>query len=453
MNKINYILESLNKNRINESYPIDIPKVSLPIKESELKILYTYINKKYFNGELPTVRLKMAPLAKNFHGKTHVEWDNTGKIKDLLITMATINANNLESTINTLAHEMIHIWQYNMYAKTDEKKYTDDTYSFFSFGEVNTRGHGDFFKQHMDRLNSKGFNIDIQSGVTPEMELTKEFYGIVFYTESDEVVFLVSPDNPSKEIENIISNVEEKMGPNFFSSYTIFKSLDSRMLLGTRLTKTFALPKNNFRITSVKKEVDDIIHSKLSQLVSESKPEDIVVKGNSANIPKGLVPTLQRIHKYRSSSWSTYFQTAILNTEEFKQLGRIVGVKLDGKEDIPNGITQEVIDTIKKDWLDISDAEIKRSDTVSYIISDIRWEIHKKAIPINPKMMSGFMEKYNYNFKDRVDFNRFLKLLYEELANSLLKDMKKAISYNKDMDKTVPEIVRRIFAGTVFEIK
>jgi hypothetical protein len=336
---------------------------------------------------------------------------------------------------------------------TGDRKYADDAYNLFSFGEVNTRGHGNYFKQQMDRLNGEGFNIEKESGVTPEMELTKEMYGIIFYISGDEVVFLTTPTDPTRDIGGIIENVEEKMGESFFTSYTIFKSLDSRMLLGTRLTKNLQLPKNNFRITYIRSAIDEFLHSRLSKIIKVSEPEDIIVKGSSDNIPKDLVPTLQSIHKYRPSSWDTYFKTCILNTAEFKHLGNIVGIKLNGILDIEHGITQEVIDTIKKDWMDISDVEIKRSQSISSMITDVRFAMMTKKTPIEDKKISEFQSKYDSDFKERVDFQRFLKLFYEVLGTELLKNMKKSPSYTKDMDKTMPEIIRRLFVGTQFELR
>ena len=137
------------RNVLSDPY-IDI---DIPVDNKILKFLYSEYNSKLFGGALPKCRLKFAPLAKNFHGKAHVEWDGGRKIKDLLITIAALNKNDPKNVIDVLVHEMIHIWQYYMVAKTGDNSYSDDTYSFFAKGDPNYRGHQENFKRWMNKFN------------------------------------------------------------------------------------------------------------------------------------------------------------------------------------------------------------------------------------------------------------------------------------------------------------
>lgn len=442
------ILDNLNiqrnREKLNEAFPSDMPTVSDVIKAKDLEVLYKHINKNYFRNELPKARLKMAPVAKNFHGKTHVTWNDDGSIDDLLITIATINQKNLNQVINTLAHEMIHVWQFHMYAKTGDRKYADDTYSFLSFGEKNTRGHGHNFKKLQDKLNGQGFEIEVASGINPETELDDEIYGIIFEVDRDEVVFLITKQDPSRYIREIIASVEEKMGAGFFTSYKIIKSTDSMMLLGTRLTKQFELPKNNFRVSYSSSEIDKIVNSSLSKVIYKSTKDDVISKGSEAKVPPSLVQTLQRIHKYRDTSFDSYMKTALYNTEEFKHLYHKAGFRITGKPDPQNGITQEIIDTIREDWLAITDAELKRSSSLKHIVSTLVMEILTRKIPLSDKVVNNILDSYKYNFEERVEFAKFKDLLHEALENDLKKRNKK----NPNLYKDIKVIVANVFKGT-----
>lgn len=430
----------------------NVPNFLTPASDKDLKLLFNYFNKKYFGGKLPKTRLKFVPLAKRFHGKTHVVIVGN-KIKDSLITVATFNKNDREQVINTILHEMIHVWQYFRYAETGDNSYLDDTYSFFAKGEVNLRGHGKNFKDWSNRFNKLGFKIDIADGFRPDLELTNPFYGIVFYTPGDVVVLLTSKNDPTEKIDEIIKEVEKKAGDNFYTDYTLFKTTNSKIITGTRLTKSFKLPKNVINIMFKESFVQDIVNSKLSKIIlrKEIEKEKLTATTDSSKVPPELVQTIQLMHKHRGSDLETYYKNVLINTKQFKHLMHVPGYRFKLEPDVDNKITPEIIDYIKKDWETISDQEIKRSNPFRFAYTDVKLALLQKS-SISKSDLNSIMSYYNSHFKDRVDFDRFKRLLYEFLISKMLKDAKK-IKGGEVLDKEVLEKILRdnVFKGTILE--
>jgi len=419
-----------------EKYPLGIPDIDLPANNKDMVALYDYINRKYFKGGLPRPRIKFAALAKNFHGKTHVVFNPEKGIKDLLITMASLNKNNKDHLINTMAHEMIHVFQYSEYSKTNDKKYLDDTYSFFSTGDVNTRGHGATFHRMANQLNSDGFEITVSSGIAPMTSLEKEMYTVVFdlVADKDVVIYLLSANDPTSKIKDIIAEIEKVMGSGFYSKYVISRTKDSQAVAATRLTKQFKLPKNVHNIRFRKNLVYDIVNGPLTKKIKEVElSADDLASANSSGVPNSVVRILQQLHKYRNGELSSYFKTTIYNTQEYKHLFRMVGTGISDAKAYPeHDISQETADYIIKDWKDITDAEIKRSDRVKHLVADFVRALPKVAdadldsLVSTRRYISQFMsDDFSRYFADRVAMPRFKKLCRQAFFTVLKAQAKK----------------------------
>lgn len=446
MGQINELINLMED--IELDLPKDFPNISTPVQKKDLSILYTYFNKKYFKNSLPKVRLKFAPLAKKFFGKAHIKWEGT-EIKDLLITIADLIRGAKNEVVNTLLHEMIHIWQYMMFSKTGDKTYLDDFYSSLDRREHNLKGHGETFHKWANKFNAQGYKIDVSSGLPAEIKLIKEVYCIAFDMKGDESIFFFSTTDPEKSIESIITQVERRMGADFYTGYIIFKSKDSSVVQGIRLTKELRLPKNSVYLKFRKDWVESMIASPLSSGHKRVKSELSDKKvSNATAIPSSVVQTLQAVHKFRGYDFMTYLKTVIYNSEDFVHLKKIPGHKITGIPDPENGITAEIIAYIRQDWAEITDIEIKRNKAFKYSLMDVKGIIsgREKASDIVAEIIKIYEDK----FKDRVDIKRFKKLWFAFLISGFKKEAKKNSKYDEYTDE---KRLSELFKGTLLESK
>jgi len=423
---------------------------ALPANNRTLSYLYDEYNKILFSGSLPKCRIKFVALAKNFHGKAHAKV-KANKYADYLITMAKFNINNSKKLIDTLVHEMIHIWQYNMVNKTGDTSYTDESFSAMLLErDKHKRGHGKHFKQMMDKLNSKGFDITITSGDTPDINLDKEYYGIIFKTHDPNVIIYVySAFNVVDKMDTIIEEIEKRAGSNFFTSFIIFKSKDSRLIQGTRLTKGGKLPKNVFNIFYNQK-VYKIVESPLSKIIEEGEavesPVDPENKVNMADIPATVIQMLQRMHKYRGKAGlNQYLSTFVMNHPDYKHLAKIPGLRFTMETSHPD-FPDHIKEYIKQDWMDISVAEIKRGNLFKSILHDVHY-----SIVLNREISPNTISNWEYAYRDieeRVDKDKINKLLVPFLVNGIKKKNKK--SGKTQDDKSIKIDVINLLSGTPF---
>lgn len=184
-------IDLLNLCETMEDLPAIYPEVKLPIDVREMQRLYDLFNKKYFDGKLRKIPLKI----RSFKGKFgHVLTVYNRKSGQLIIKELTLNKlvnNNRKRFINTLLHEMIHV---------ENTQLTQDTGDFKYF----KTGHGRYFLDKMNYLNSVGFNISVTSDIEMEATTDKEYYGIVFKTDTGGVIpFATKKKLSSKAIETL----------------------------------------------------------------------------------------------------------------------------------------------------------------------------------------------------------------------------------------------------------
>lgn len=412
--------------------PDHYPHVNVPATTKDLKNVFDWANKKYFSNSLPKTRLKFASLAKNYMGKAHVKWGDEYKIKDLLITIASMAKNDPKVFVDTLLHEAIHIFQFKMSSKDKGKGgWLETTWAeIFASNDKHTYGHNKYFHQYADKMNRDGFNVTITADGQVEVDLTEEFYGVTFYNNSDSVIMLFCKDNPKDKIEQIIASVIERVGAGFFTRYEIFKTKDTNVLQGTRITKSWELPKNVINIQFAKKYVDKLVmNSKLTKVFSkEVIPEDQQTNPTAnKQVPNEIVQTVQRVHKYRGSSFDAYAQTVYFNA--FSELRKIPGNELgywkyEGVK-FPEKINKETAEYIHKDWMAISDIEIKRGDGFKLALTTVKRALSFDKGVLDSKGKERLKYEYEKNFKNRIDIKKYSKLLINFLVSKMVAEAKK----------------------------
>jgi hypothetical protein len=139
-------------------------------KFENVKPMYDYYNKLYFNGACPVVKFKKSANSKIW-GMAQLEWLNNKPVYTFHINESTMIDRVLFT--NTILHEMIHLFQY---AKGNKLRGLDPEAAMAAMHD----NHGPQFQAEMHRINSFGFGI-IMAGTHEEIarESTEDFYAIV----------------------------------------------------------------------------------------------------------------------------------------------------------------------------------------------------------------------------------------------------------------------------------
>lgn len=429
-----------------------------PISLDDVKKTYKRFNKDIFGGKLPDVRLKWASLAKNFYGKYHHVYDKDGDTaKDRLITLATVLQKDSELFEDILLHEMIHVWQYWMQEKTGDSKYIDHVW-FDPETDIHKRGHGPHFAGEMKRINKLGYNVTREGDLQIEKELTSPVWAIIFNSATERGVFVYSVTDPKNKMDEIIANLEEVAGTGFFTSYTIIKTTDTVANTGLRLTKDFNLPKNSMNIYISSEKISSYLaNSSLSTLVGG---DDIMPSGElDQTISPEETQLLQKLHKWRGGDFKSYLITFINNTPKYSALIRTDAYKANnwasqlsidnweyGKE--IKGIPKDVIETVRKDWMNVSDVEIK--PVFKYASTDIYKAITSEDKKVNDLFIKNIQNKYDSDFKGRVSMDKFKDVFYKVVLSDLKSKFKK---YGREFDaKAIENVIRSVvLKGTILE--
>ena len=421
----------------------NFPLINTPATQTDLEDMFEYLNKTYFSNQLQKTPIKYAPLAKNYFGKAHVDYTPEGKIKRLLITISAKIKTDAERLVNTLAHEMIHIWQFQMNEKENTRKYTDATWAeIMSSNDRHTWGHNSYFLTEMKRLNTLGLNVDVVGDAPNGIELTKPVFGVLV----NENIVLWNPSDPSKYINTILESVKDNIGITV-NDYVIFKTLESNITLTTRITKDWKLPKNVLNVKYSKKWIDDLLLDKGVTIIANEK--DIVIKDldNTNEVSSEIKQMLPQIGKWKATSFDSYFKTCWMNA--FPELGKIIGRLLysEGKEfkgaKVPNQISMIEAKFIYDDWVNISDSIIKKSKMFDSFFTDLRFMIMRKAS--NQNNIDNLISKYEDEFKERVSFDKFKKILSDVIVDKFKKQFKKD---GKTFDIEYIKTLNVFFKGT-----
>ncbi len=428
-----------------EDYPSKSPSIGSPATNKDLITIYNAFNKSYFKGELPKCEIKFSKTMRNTHGKTSVQYSShLSGIKRLNMAINAVNMTDLDKLYNTVAHEMIHVWQFAMAAKTGEHKYVDRRASLLSRGHF-TKGHGHYFTLWMNKLNGQGFSVSISDDVGADSTIDT-VYGLVLYfrDDPDSCMLLYMQSDPTSKMDDLFKNIDDRFGQGFFARYVLFKTTSGVIITGTQLTKSFGVPKGAVNIKYAKGPVDDIVHSDKSSII---KAEDIGERDET--LPASVIQMVQVFHKHRPKmGLKSYYANIVINLPEYKGKFDIKKVR---EMDPHDGIPDEIKEYIRKDWMDVTDAEINRTHTFKSFYYDVK-DALRKGSRLAPNAVDEITDDYDQDFKDRVDFERYKTLMQNWVAKKLVKD-KKAGSLGTTAKEVIAGLQNTLFKGTVLENK
>lgn len=420
------------------------PDLELPLTPKDLTDLYAKFNTQYFGGWLPACRLKWTALNKRALGLAHCAYGKSAAQNKYRITIASFLRNDLVQAVDTLLHEMIHIWQFHKASTTGDKSYLDLTF-FDMYRPSIERSHRKHFTHWMNQFNSRGFNVTITGDAPTELELTRIFYIIIAHAESDKYpTVLHSVSDPAPHLDTIIEQLTERRGS--IDRCTVYKTTDASCLLSVRLTRANKLPRNVVNLSFMREYAEQLSKSPLTTLVID-KTIDHAEGAVTGEVPSEVVQFAVQYRKWRNNSLATYLKSIIGNVSVIRHIKIPYDFKHDN--DLSNFAEADalVVRYLIDEWMNISDPEVKRCDAIKYLFTDFSYAVMGKggtATKIKDRDVTSFKERYRDDFAMRVDWKRWLKLTQTQFVSLTKAQAKKyRRPFDADATKQVIELIFR----------
>lgn len=397
----------------NEVLPVVYPDVALPITKKTLDALYKEFNKKYFANKLRNVKLGFTSSAKHF-GVTRPTTDASGGIATITVLMNKGIQSNRKKFIDTLLHEMVHVWQFEQYHTTRDVSYLDN--------KASIKGHGSTFERQMNIINGRGFGIEKRSDASHmEIPLT---YIIAIRTISKFIIFK-SPTNFFGSEKKMLDELGKLYG-DALQSYSTYTSESTHVLSLPTLTKALGIGRNTKRIFMTQDVIDKIAADKTTKQIS--KDIDISHSAIDAGVPGDVVAQVKRLHtNIRALTFADYLTFAIKNTA-------LSTTQIPAAYQYPSKIEslpQDVIDYIYADWREVSATEIKRTESTTMITTQIS---NMLAGTADIRDVADLVDKaFTIYFEERMKRAAYTKILFAKLLSIVVARLKKAPqAYNQE---------------------
>jgi len=130
-------------------------RLSYRTNKKEVKELYSIINEEIFNNELPPTKLEVRSHCRGYWGVCIADGFSNKKKRSQCIIRVSDRWYCRQWLINTLAHEMVHQYQWDIYSKER-----------FHQGKDPIMSHGPSFYVFRDQLKEHGIVLKKSIGIT-----------------------------------------------------------------------------------------------------------------------------------------------------------------------------------------------------------------------------------------------------------------------------------------------
>lgn len=206
-----------------------------------LDSLYAWCNSRYFGNKLPVARMSWnSRLTSTF---AFFEWESGSRFSGPCITVSKRLDGATYELLDTVVHEMIHVWQYSKYLRTGNVRFLDVVPE--RGYEFDSSWHGRYFYSWVDILNSKFPEMDLaasRSGYPTDLGIKiprKYCIHIVFDGGSciEEALFGCSSEITESH-EKTLSQVTDLYGYDPLISLSVFSTESSDIGVFPQLTKS-----------------------------------------------------------------------------------------------------------------------------------------------------------------------------------------------------------------------
>lgn len=272
------------------------PEFPMPPKPADIKRLYTYFNKRYFNNGCPDVSKVRFVIAggKKHSGLATMNWGPNGdKIYSLRISRQAMS--HRERIANIVAHEMIHLMHF--------KRYYED-----GLMEYSGASHGPLFAQDMARLNEKGFKVTVKDHDNDAVVMDAEHYALLVRFENDWYLGVFDDKPFQDKLLPLVDKLRQyTMSKETAKHYVYGVTRSSHIFRFSRLTAQQQIPKRKLHGY---KHDNEVIQNILSdfKIVKENDlvPEDKTIR-------KEIARAVNQMATNRDHDLQTFIRSTLAN--------------------------------------------------------------------------------------------------------------------------------------------
>lgn len=366
------------------------PVFPLPPSKKKLGELYEHFRKKYFDKECP----ELNELAIKFAGKgrfTGRSVYKAGKKPNFELQFASRGVTNVKRVINVLLHEMIHLHFFYMWHTTEDPYYYRES------------GHTDGFKEWMNYLNTKGYEVQLKEDVVENVATEFPIYilGIKCewegdnpsYWENGMAIYWSLKSIDKDKVDAIVNQVKKFLSSSYLDPVrtVVGISRNPNAMLFPRVPST-KIPSKKVRVYTHDSKVDDIIKGLSSQEIT-----DLDVSDEFRALQSGIDYSVNDLFE----SFPVYRSRVLQNSLGFKYAASSYN-KLGEKEK----------ELIYKSWRQATDAALLNSDVVKNIRKNmLRWDLDKE------EAIEYLVPYYLNNFEGRRSPEEFANLIVKMVGD------------------------------------
>jgi len=342
--------------------PSIYPEISLPMKESDLRGMYKNFNLKYFQGYLPEdIKISISSKSSKWYG---------------LASSSSIKINKFigmyrKEIIDTLLHEMIHIWQFKKVKETGDRSYITVSRAEKTI-EKKTYAHNSYFFSWADKLNSIGFDINEKADREVDVDMEDEMYGVVIYLEDEKYVLAYQKEQFDPMV---VADELQSFSPKNFTKYLYFSTKDINIIPYTKLVKGHIRKNYRFGVYTNKQYLEAMINSSLANIIKKDdikKPESI--EDEAMQQVKYLL-SLPVFKKSRiTHNFESFFRIVMSNVKvkEIQTIMSSISMKLvDNPYLIIDKIPYKYNEIVYKFWKDIKPKNLINSNVIYTIFYSV----------------------------------------------------------------------------------
>lgn len=282
---------------------------------NDINELYDYCNKSYFNNELPKAPVSWSAKMKSILGLAiYKNQPKDGEHYRIRISAQIKDDKKL--VISTLAHEMIHILQYQERHNGNHSALDHN----MPKSSIYNNGHGPFFYKEMDRLNNNYQELSVVAQVknlkietNPENEKTR--YGLLINfslpNKGDIRSIYWSKNNIENKLDPVLEDINLLYGRHNISKITFFSTTDIAIERTNEITKAGRLRKGSAMCSFKADYVDNIIGAKASKIIS------IVQKSEAEDVKHPVLNVMNLSSLSRDRSFVGFFNQLVLKANVF----------------------------------------------------------------------------------------------------------------------------------------
>ncbi|MCP1674606.1 hypothetical protein J2T57_001708 [Natronocella acetinitrilica] len=282
------------------------PALKAPVGPRALRREYDRYNRELFGGLLPPVRITYSERMSRAFGRAVNKGASVALESRYEIRLAGMLRRDVRELVDTLLHEMIHIYQWEMHRQTEDRYYLDAR-PVPGRPFVN-KGHGAVFHQKAAELDARGFRIDVYADLDRPESVPDGVrrYGIVLELRDGRRTLFRLPAPFETLATPLVSSLRRRYGAETLRAVTPLETDSLAVMSWPLVTRSGALKRSQRAITYKRYYVEQVLANPAIEFGEEQLLIDPALEQLSAE-NRELIAALRR---YRHLDLPLYLDLA-----------------------------------------------------------------------------------------------------------------------------------------------